>query len=76
MEVLGRELEKEPVPATDCMIRCVCLLVLMRESMQDKPMPHAIRAIQTEEKAMKELGVKYGAGNVRLVKADESSRRS
>ena len=39
-------------------------------------MPHAIRAIQTEEKAMKELGVKYGAGNVRLVKADESTRRS
>ena len=59
-----------------CMVRCACSCVLMGDSMQDKPMPHAIRAIQTEEKAMKELGVKYGAGNVRLVKADEAYRRS
>ena len=67
---------QSPCKQWPCMMRCICLCVLMGESMQDKPMPHAIRAIQTEEKAMKELGVKYGAGNVRLVKADESSRRS
>ncbi len=67
---------QSPCKQWPCMMRCACSCVLMGGSMQDKPMPHAIRAIQTEEKAMKELGVKYGAGNVRLVKADESSRRS
>ena len=44
-------------------------------TMQDKPMPHPMRAIQTEEKAMKELSVKYGAGNVRLAKTEDSSQR-
>ena len=38
-------------------------------------MPHPMRAIQTEEKAMKELSVKYGAGNVRLAKTEDSSQR-
>ena len=67
---------QSPCKQWPCMMRCACSNVFKGESMQDKPMPHAIRAIQTEEKAMKELGVKYGAGNVRLVKADECSRRS
>ena len=43
--------------------------------MQDKPLPHPMRAIQTEEKAMKELSVKYGAGNVRLAKGEDPAQR-
>jgi len=43
--------------------------------MQDKPVPHPMRAIQTEEKAMKELSVKYGVGNVRLAKGEDPFQR-
>ncbi len=43
--------------------------------MQDKPVPHPMRAIQTEEKAMKELSVKYGVGNVRLAKGEDPLQR-
>ena len=50
-------------------------LFLQAPSMQDKPMPHPMRAIQTEEKAMKELSVKYGVGNVRLAKGEDSAQR-
>lgn len=38
-------------------------------------MPHPIRAIQTEEKAMKELSVKYGVGNVRLARGEGPAQK-
>ncbi|CAL8469414.1 g8955 [Coccomyxa elongata] len=41
---------------------------------QDKPPPQPIRAIQTEEVAIKELGRLYGASNVRLAKGEPMHR--
>lgn len=47
----------------------------MMHVVQDKLPPQPIRAIQTEEVAIKELGRLYGSSNVRLAKGSPVPRQ-